>query len=62
MAEITNLNKFKKAKARAEKEIKAANNRIEFGTPKHLKSKAKAQNLLELKRLEMAKLQKDDGQ
>ena len=54
--------RFKKAKARAEKDIKAANNRIEFGTPKHLKSKAKAQNLLELKRLEMAKLQKDEGQ
>lgn len=61
MAEITNLNKFKKAKARAERELKAANNRIEFGTPKHLKSKAKAQNLLELKRIEMAKLEKDKG-
>ncbi len=62
MAEITNLNKFKKAKSLAEKEIKAANNRIEFGTPKHLKTKAKAQNLLELKRLELSKLEKDNGQ
>ena len=61
MAAITNLNKFKKAKASAEKDIKAANNRIEFGTQKHLKSKAKAQNLSELNRLEMAKLQKEEG-
>ncbi len=49
---VVNLNKFKKQKARQEKEIRAQNNRIEFGTPKHLKNKAKAENLIEKKRLE----------
>lgn len=49
---VVNLNKFKKQKARQEKETRAQNNRIEFGTPKHLKSKAKTENLIEKKRLE----------
>jgi hypothetical protein len=49
---VVNLNKFKKQKGRQEKEARAQNNRIEFGTPKHLKSKAKAENLIEKKRLE----------
>jgi hypothetical protein len=52
MPEITNLNKFRKAKAKAEKEVRAQNNRVTFGTPKHLKTKAKGDNLLTKKRLE----------
>lgn len=49
---IVNLNKFKKQKAKAQKEIKAQNNRIEFGTPKRLKTVAKSENLLEQRRHE----------
>lgn len=56
MAEITNLNKFRKAKARAQKEITAANNRVLFGTPKTLKQKAKAQTILEKKQLDSKKI------
>lgn len=52
MTEITNLNKFRKQKTKAEKEVRAQNNRVQFGTPKHLKTKAKTENLLEKKRLE----------
>lgn len=60
MAEITNLNKFRKQKARQEKEVRAQNNRVEFGTPKHLKTQAKAQNLLEQKRLSNNKLDNEE--
>ena len=56
---VVNLNKFKKLKARAEKAVRAQNNRIEFGTPKYLKSKAQAENLIEKKRLE-SKIIKSD--
>lgn len=52
---IVNLNKFKKQKAKAQKEINAQNNRIEFGMPKRIKSVAKSENLLE-KRRHAAKL------
>jgi Domain of unknown function (DUF4169) len=58
---VVNLNKFKKQKARAEKEIRAQNNRVKFGTPKHLKSKVKAENLLEQKRLESKKLESENS-
>ena len=37
MAEIVNLRRAKKAKARAAKEKTAADNRVAFGTPKSLK-------------------------
>lgn len=56
MAEIVNLKNFKKQKARALKERTAADNRVKYGTPKHLRNQMKAQNLLEKKRLEGAKL------
>lgn len=59
MSEITNLNKFRKTKAKTEKEVRAQNNRVQFGTPKHLKSQAKGENLLEKKRLESKKLSGD---
>ncbi len=51
MAEITNLNKYRKTKERAQKEIKAQNNRILYGTPKAIKNNAKANNLIAQKRL-----------
>jgi Domain of unknown function (DUF4169) len=42
MAEIVNLKRAKKAKARAAAEEKAAGNRTTFGTPKKLRDLAKA--------------------
>jgi hypothetical protein len=39
MAEIVNLNRARKAKAKAEAEKTAANNRVKHGTPKHLRKK-----------------------
>ena len=37
MAEIVNFRRAKKAKARAEKDAEAENNRAKFGTPKALR-------------------------
>jgi hypothetical protein len=44
MADIINLNKKRKAKARLAKEAKAAENRIKFGRTKHEKQAAKLEN------------------
>ena len=41
-AEIINLNRARKAKARAEKAQTAEQNRVQHGTPKHLKQLGKA--------------------
>lgn len=41
MGEIVNLNRARKSKARAEKEAKAAANRIAFGLPKAEKQAAR---------------------
>lgn len=38
MGDIVNLRRARKAKARNEREAAAADNRIKFGTPSHLKS------------------------
>lgn len=43
-AKIINLNRARKAKAKAEKTKKAEQNRAVHGTPKHLKRLTKAQN------------------
>ena len=42
MAEIVNLNRARKAKARDEKARTAEQNRVLHGTPKHLKALGKA--------------------
>ena len=42
MAEIINLRKARKAKARADKEAEAAANRAKFGRPKEERSRSKA--------------------
>ena len=42
MSNVVNLRRAKKAKARGEREKDAANNRVTFGTPKHLRATAKA--------------------
>lgn len=57
MAEIVNLNRARKARAKAEAERTAANNRVQFGTPKHLRKKSdadrkKAEAEIEGKRLD----------
>ena len=44
MAEIVNLRRARKAKARGEKEKTAEANRIVHGTPKNLRDLAKARN------------------
>lgn len=43
MAEIVNLNRARKARAKAQAERTAANNRVQFGTPKHLRKKGDAE-------------------
>ena len=42
MAEIVNLNRARKAKAKSEAEKSAAKNRVAHGTPKHLRKLGKA--------------------
>ena len=44
MAEIVNLNRVRKAKAKVEKAKKAEQNRVTHGTPKHLKELGKARD------------------
>lgn len=61
MAEVVNLNKFRKAKARSEKDARTQHNRIEHGTPKALKDLAKARRTLRDKKLDDKKRGDDDG-
>lgn len=56
MGEIINLRRIKKQKARDANEKIAAENRIKFGTPKHLRNVTKAQNKLEQMKLDGHKL------
>ncbi len=59
MAEIVNLKRVKKAKARAAKEDEAATNRARFGTPKHLRELTKARSEKAAADLEAGKLDPD---
>ena len=57
MAEIVNLNRVRKARAKAEAEKTAANNRVKHGTPKHLRKlsaaeRKKAEAEIDAKRLD----------
>jgi hypothetical protein len=56
MAEIVNLRRVKKAKARAEKSAGADANRIKHGTPRHLRDLAKARDAKAREDLEALKL------
>ncbi|KQP17400.1 DUF4169 family protein [Methylobacterium sp. Leaf100] len=56
MAEIINLRDARKAKARSEKEAKAADNRIAFGRPKKARTLADAKKAIEVSRHEGHKL------
>jgi Domain of unknown function (DUF4169) len=52
MAEIINLRRARKHKARAEKEARAAENRVKFGRAKEDKRLAEARALLAERRIE----------
>jgi len=56
MAEVVNLNKARKAKARAEKERRAHDNRIQYGTPGALKNLGASNKALQDKKLTAKKL------
>ena len=55
MAEVVNLRRARKAKARGEKEKTAEANRIVHGTPKNLRDLAKAKSAKALRDLEAHK-------
>lgn len=57
-AEIINLAKARKAKAREDKSVKAAQNRFKFGRSKADKSLEKAQQDQVVRRLDQSKLDK----
>ena len=52
MVAIVNLRKARKAKARADAEAQAAENRIKFGRTKHEKRQTEAAKALDQRRLE----------
>ncbi len=59
MAEIVNLNRARKARAKADKEKTADANRVLHGTPKALRKLEAAKRDKELSRLESRKLDGD---
>ena len=59
MAEIVNLRRAKKAKARADEERKASLNRVRFGTPKPERKITSARSEKESADLEAKKLDPD---
>jgi len=59
MAEIVNLKRVKKARARAEKEAQADANRIKHGTPKALRDLARAQDEKAAREIDAHKLDKE---
>ncbi|RJF88179.1 DUF4169 family protein [Oleomonas cavernae] len=60
MAEIVNLRRARKAKARAEAQATAAENRIQFGRTAQEKKQSAAQKALEAKRLDGHRRDDDD--
>ncbi|MDR3502806.1 MAG: DUF4169 family protein [Legionella sp.] len=62
MAEIINLNKKRKAKARVEKEKKASENRIKFGRTKKEKQIAKQENERHERHLDGHKLEDKESE
>jgi hypothetical protein len=61
-ADIMNLRKARKAKARREKEIAAAENRIKFGRTKVEKATVEANEKLARRRLEALRRSPDGGE
>ena len=62
MAEIVNLNRARKVKAKADQEKTAEANRIKHGTPKHLRNLTEARKDKADQALSGHKLAKDDDQ
>jgi hypothetical protein len=60
MAEIINLRKARKAKARAENEAEAAENRAKFGRPKDERSQSEASKDLRDRKLDAHQRESDD--
>ena len=60
MAEIINLRKARKAKARADKEAEAAENRAKFGQPKEERTQSAAAKELLDRKLDAHR--RDDGE
>lgn len=60
MGEVVNLNRVRKAKAKAEAEKTAQNNRVQFGTPKHLRKKGDAERKKDKAELEGKRLDETD--
>ncbi|MFT3995926.1 MAG: DUF4169 family protein [Asticcacaulis sp.] len=60
MGTVVNLNKARKAKNRELRQTEAQNNRIIFGTPGQLRTQAKENEHLRLKRLEERRLSEKD--
>ena len=58
-AEILNLRRARKAKAKTEKEKAAEANRVKHGTPKTLHDLSKARSELSARRLENSRLDDD---
>ncbi|WP_404404144.1 DUF4169 family protein [Pelagibacterium halotolerans] len=61
MAEIVNLRQARKRKARAEKDAKAAQNRIQFGRTKAERNLSDAKNALDAKRVDQHKRETGRG-
>jgi hypothetical protein len=59
MAEIVNLRRARKSRAKAEQEKTAEANRIKHGTPKQLRDLSKARTQLSTRRLENSRLDHD---
>lgn len=60
MSDPVNLNKFRKQKARAEKNDRAEKNRVLHGTPKDLRRKAEKAEEIRNRRLDGHKM-RDEG-
>ena len=60
MAEIVNLRKARKAKARADQDARAAENRQKFGRPKAERTLAEAKERLAGRRLDAHRLEGGD--
>lgn len=61
MGEVVNLNRVRKARAKAKVEVTAANNRIKHGTPKHLRKQGDAERKKAERDIEQKRLDGDDA-
>jgi hypothetical protein len=59
MAEIVNLNRARKAKAKAEAQKTAANNRVKHGTPKALRKLSEAERKKQQAQIDAGRLDED---